>query len=74
MPILHGDQLIGRLDPKLERQQARLSINAVYFEPDIPLAAEVVSGVVQAINELGDFVGASEIVYGEPVPPPLRVL
>src|SRR5262249_16508234 len=28
MPILHGDRLIGRIDPQFDRRQKRLTINA----------------------------------------------
>jgi uncharacterized protein YcaQ len=68
MPILHGDRLIGRIDPKMDRRQTRLMINAVYLEPDAPTSQEVALAVVGAINELALFLGAQEVVYDEPVP------
>jgi len=68
MPVLHGDRLIGRIDPKMDRRQTRLMINAVYLEPDAPTSQEVALAVVGAINELALFLGAQEVVYDEPVP------
>ena len=32
MPILHGDRFIGRLDPKLDRANKKMTINALYLE------------------------------------------
>jgi uncharacterized protein YcaQ len=63
LPILHGDRFIGRLDPKLDRKTGRLTINAVYAEPDTPMTKETAQAINQAVEELGNFVGAEEIVY-----------
>jgi len=68
MPILHGDRLIGRIDPAMDRTRQRLTINAVYAEPDAPTTTETARQIAQAINELGSFLGAKEIVYGRRVP------
>ena len=66
LPILHGDQVIGRVDPLFERKTGRLNINAVYAEADAPKNAG--KAVAKAIQELGDFLDAKEIVYGEVMP------
>lgn len=70
LPILHGDRLIGRIDPTMNRKQKKLVINAVYAEPDAPEAAG--SAVRATIEELGTWLGAKEIEYGEHVPKPWR--
>ncbi|OQY92751.1 MAG: hypothetical protein B6D41_08115, partial [Chloroflexi bacterium UTCFX4] len=36
LPILRNDQLIGRIDPKMDRAEGVLNINAVYLEPAAP--------------------------------------
>lgn len=61
MPILHGDQIIGRIDPDMDRERGVLTINAVYAEPDAPKAAAM--PITDAITHLGQFLGAREIVY-----------
>jgi len=33
LPILHKDRLVGRFDPKLERQNGTLRLKAIYLEP-----------------------------------------
>lgn len=65
LPILHDDRLIGRVDPALDRENERLTINAVYAEPGAPKSGKAVA---QAIEELASFLGASEIVYTDNVP------
>ena len=36
LSILHGDRLIGRIDPQLDRKNKTLLINAVYVEKSAP--------------------------------------
>jgi uncharacterized protein YcaQ len=33
MPILYGDELVGRLDPKLDRKEKELLVRGVWYEP-----------------------------------------
>jgi uncharacterized protein len=68
LPILHGDRLIGRVDPALDRQNARLSLHAVHLEPDAPQTQATARAVRGAIQELAAFLGAREIVYAARVP------
>ena len=68
MPILHGDKFIGRIDPVMNRKRRRLTINAVYAEPDASKSKETARAVASAIEELGVFLGAEEIFYGRRVP------
>jgi uncharacterized protein YcaQ len=68
LPILHGDRLIGRIDPRMDREQEKLFINAVYAEHTAPKSRETSSAIVGSIQELGDFLGAREIVLSNKVP------
>ena len=68
LPILHGDRLIGRIDPLMDRKHKRLNINAVYAEPDAPTGAGTAASVAGAIRELAGFLGAEEIAYTGKVP------
>jgi hypothetical protein len=61
LPILHGNQLIGRLDPVLQRAPGTLQINAVYAEPDAP--ADAGPAVAAAVTDLARFLGARKIHY-----------
>ncbi len=68
MPILHGDRLIGRIDPQMDRPRSRLVINEVYAEPSAPRTLTVGRALADAIEELAAFLSATEIVYGRKVP------
>jgi uncharacterized protein YcaQ len=63
LPILHGDRLIGRIDPIYTRKTRTLTIHHVYAEPDAP--ADAALPIRTAIESLAGFIGAREIVYGE---------
>lgn len=64
LPILQGDRLIGRVDPLMNRKAKRLEVNAVHSEAGVSLDGETGRGVRCAIEELGAFLGAREIAFG----------
>ena len=68
LPILHGDRLIGRIDPMMNRRTKALAINAVYAEPDAPTDAATGKAVASTIQDLAGFLGAKSIAYTERVP------
>ena len=59
LPILHGDRLIGRIDPVMDRKHGVFTVNAVYAEPDAP--ADAWPAVSTAIHELAAWLGATEV-------------
>jgi len=61
LPVLHGDHLVGRIDPTYDRKQQVLTINAVYWEPDAP--ADGRPALEAAVEDLGRFLGAERIDY-----------
>ncbi len=63
LPILHGDSLVGRIDPAYDRKARTLNVNHIYAEPDAP--AEAAPEIQAAIESLAQFVGAQQIAYGE---------
>jgi uncharacterized protein YcaQ len=64
LPLLHNDQLIGRVDPKMDRAQGILNMNAVHLEANAPRDGKTARAVRDAVEELGEFLGAVEIRYG----------
>ena len=84
LPILHDGQLIGRVDAKSHRAERRLEIRHVHFEPwfaagKAPPAGgerldrdEALEGLGDAIDALGAFVGAAEVVVRRVTPRELR--
>ncbi len=69
LPILHGDQLIGRIDPKMDRKKKQLLIHAIHAEPDAPATADTTQAIAQTITNLATFLGAQEIIYSDKIPP-----
>jgi hypothetical protein len=57
MPILHGDRLVGRVDPEYDRKARRLRVNAIHWEPGAPRDARAPAR--EAIAELEEFLGAA---------------
>ncbi len=66
LPILHGDRLIGRLDPRFDRAERTLHVNGVWAEEDAPASAG--PAVSRAIGELASWLGAREVRFGRRVP------
>jgi uncharacterized protein YcaQ len=66
LPILHGDRLIGRIDPLYDRTANVLRINAVHAEPNAPAGAW--PAVRREIDDLASWLGADGVVL-PPLPP-----
>jgi uncharacterized protein len=72
LPIVWGERLIGRLDAALDKRRRTLAIPSVHAEPDAPKGREVSEAIAEAVERLGEFVGAAEVSYGPQVPPGWR--
>jgi uncharacterized protein YcaQ len=59
LPILHGDRLVGRVDPAMDRRTGRLVVHALHAEPEAPEAAG--PAVAAALQDLALFLGAEGI-------------
>lgn len=64
MPILHGDRLVGRIDPKMDRAAGALVVNATYAEPHTQDDSEAAEAIAQSVEELARFLGARRVKYG----------
>ena len=62
LPILHGDRLIGRIDPLYDRQTRVLTLNGVYAEPGAPVVAG--QQIADTVAELARWLGAARIDLG----------
>jgi len=84
MPVLHDGELVGRVDAKTHREEGRLEVRHVHFEPWFaqrkeppfggpPLDPEATTrGLAEALASLAVFVGADEIVLRRVTPQRLR--
>jgi uncharacterized protein YcaQ len=66
LPILHGDQLVGRLDPQVDRKQRILTLRGVYAEEGSGRASG--RSIAEAISRLAQFVGAETVRFTDGVP------
>ena len=61
MPILHNDSLIGRIDPRVDRERETLVINAVHLEPGVKPDRATGRAVARALDDLAQFTGMSRV-------------
>ena len=84
LPILHDGHLIGRVDAKAHREERRLEVRHVHFEPWFAAPAppprggapldqdEALAGVSGALSSLATFVGGDQVTLGRVSPRRLR--
>jgi uncharacterized protein YcaQ len=63
MPILHQDQLIGTVDPKVDRQSGVLEVVTFHLERDAPRDRSTRRAIEDAVDDLAAFVGAREVAW-----------
>jgi uncharacterized protein YcaQ len=67
MPVLMGEQLVARVDPKFDRPTGRLLLRGVIVEDGVP-TAEAVAAAAAAAGLLAAHLGAVAVEPGEAVP------
>lgn len=67
MPILHNGAFVGRLDPKLHRDKAKLEIKSVYLEPGFKATRDFRRELASKVEELASFLDANEVESTEEV-------
>ena len=63
LPVLEGDRLVGRIDPKFERAEGLLKVRRVYWEPGARATRERVKGLKEAAERLANFIGAEGVEW-----------
>jgi uncharacterized protein YcaQ len=63
LPVLEGDRLVGRIDPKFERAAGLLKVRRVYWEPGVRATRERLKGLQEAAERLASFVGAEGVEW-----------
>ena len=66
LPVLEGDRLVGRLDPKFHRGDGALNIRRIYWEPGIRVTPARRRRLEEATGRLARLIGAREIIWPEP--------
>ena len=65
LPVLEGDRLVGRVDPKFERAQRALKIRRVFWEPSVRQTRARLKGLEAAAERLAAFLGAERVEWPE---------
>ena len=63
LPVLEGERLVGRVDPKFERSEGALKIRRVFWEPDARPTRARVRGLEEAAERLARFLGAGRVEW-----------
>ncbi len=73
LPILYGDRLVGRIDPKLDRKSSTLAINGFWLD-DATLAKDsaFADAFARGMCRFGGFVGAGKLDAASIGPAKLR--
>jgi uncharacterized protein YcaQ len=73
LPILYGDDLVARLDPKLDRTTMTLEIKGFWHEDDAPVKdAEFADALAKGLARFAKFVGAKKVTTNSIRPTGLR--
>ncbi|UFJ39375.1 winged helix DNA-binding domain-containing protein [Brevibacillus humidisoli] len=72
MPILYGDRLIGRMDPRLDRKEERLVVRLLQLEQDVEITSDLQLALRESLEAFARFHQAKEIVIDQTVPDALR--
>ena len=70
LPILHGDRLIGRLDPLFDRKTGVFTVKGVWAQAEAP--ADAGPAIAAQVRDLAGWVGAEQITFTGPMPAPWR--
>lgn len=63
LPVLEGDRLVGRVDPKFERAEGLLKVRRVYWERGVRATRERVKNLKEAAERLARFIGAKGVEW-----------
>jgi len=63
MPILHRNELIGTVDPKMDREHERLEVLRLHLERDAPRDRSTRRAIEDAVEDLAAFVGATDVTW-----------
>ena len=74
LPILWGDQLVGRLDPKADRKNKTLLIHSLMFEPGFVDFESFLPAFVKTLQEFARFNGCETISLKNVVPAKIQAL
>jgi uncharacterized protein YcaQ len=64
LPILHHDQLVGKLDASADRKRSALKVHAIH--EDVPFSAETADSVRREVEALASWLGLAGVEFDTP--------
>lgn len=61
MPILRGDELVGKADPKFDRATGTLHVRKVWWEPGVKVTRRLLTSLEEAAHRLAGGIGATSV-------------
>jgi len=74
MPILHRGQLVGLMDPSLNRKEKVLTIRALHLQPKVKPTPALAKAIAKTLDEFSLFLGATDWQILQSNPPGFGVL
>ncbi len=74
LPVVEGDKIVALADPKLDRKNQLLTINALHAAEGFETNTAVAKRVHQSLWKLGKWLGATDITYPKAPPAWKKVL
>jgi uncharacterized protein YcaQ len=72
LPILHRGHLVGRMDPKVDRQHGILVLHRIWFEPGVIVSEDMLNGIAGALREFMFFHNCSTLLIKNSKPTSLK--
>jgi hypothetical protein len=61
LPLLDRDAVVGRIDPRFDRERGVLEINAIWWEPGVTETPQLLKRLERALGVLAGQIGASTV-------------
>lgn len=71
LPILHDNALIGRLDPKAQRQEGRFEVRALHLEPGVMVTDALAAELKRVLRACADWHETPQVIVREASEPGL---
>ncbi len=69
LPVLHGNRLVGRLDPKAHRKEGLFEVKALHLEPGVALDEGLLEALTGALRRVAAWHKTPEVVVRMSDPP-----
>jgi len=63
MPVLYHDQLIGRIDPKVDRKKRKMILKGFFLEDGVELHDDLISGLAQTFRSFMYFHQTEDLIF-----------